>query len=203
MLDVEQLRVQLAKLDDQMVQWSLADDEIFQREREAGTPAEAILKQIQTDRRERVISGVPDPQRELVDLLDVIAEEYLRADETMRGAIRGAFNGKDRVLYLLDNYIARAADQISSGGDTKWLQLGLAAASMLDGRLDLHDTQVNLGYLYRAAARAGIDPLPAFRDVAALSSSAYPGKMGSTQAMLATFHESDYFRQSVAPDLNA
>src|SRR5690606_2790009 len=61
MVDVDQLRVQLAKLDDQLVQWSLADDSIFERERQAGTPADEIMKMILNDRRERVIAGVPDP----------------------------------------------------------------------------------------------------------------------------------------------
>src|SRR5690606_12080785 len=98
MVDVDQLRVQLAKLDDQLVQWSLADDSIFERERQAGTPADEIMKMILNDRRERVIAGVPGPNDELLKLLDHIMDEYLRADETTRGAIRGAFNGKDRVL---------------------------------------------------------------------------------------------------------
>lgn len=202
MVDVDQLRVQLAKLDDQLVQWSLADYSIFERERQAGTPADEIMKMILNDRRERVIAGVPDPNDELLKLLDHIMDEYLRADETTRGAIRGAFNGKDRVLYSLDNYIARAADKLAAGDGPHWLHRGLAAASILDGRLDLHDTQVNLGYLYRAAARAGLDPVPAFREVAALSSNVYPGKMGSTREMLETFHKSDYFREAVEPDLN-
>ena len=144
---------------------------------------------------------VLDPQRELVEVLDVVCDAYLEADTGGCGAIRGAFNGKDRVLAALETTISRAADAIASTGELQWLRRGLAAASILDVRLDPQDIHVSLGHLYRAAALAGLDPQPVFAEVAALSSDAYPSKVGSARALLAGFHDSDYFRESIAPEL--
>jgi len=201
MLDVEQLRIQLALLDDRLVQWSKADQTLFEQRHHAGATLEQIVSDINQDRRERVEDGVADPQRELMDVLDAVCDVYLEADDSGRGAIRGAFNGKDRVLAALETTISRAADAIASTGERQWLRRGLAAASILDVRLDPQDIHVSLGHLYRAAALAGLDPQPVFAEVAALSSDAYPSKYGSARALLAGFHDSDYFRESVAPEL--
>lgn len=201
MYDIESLRVQLALLDDRLVQWSNADDALFQERLAAGVALEQIVNDISADRQSRVEDGVADPRRELFELLDDLADAYLDADNAERGAIRGAFNGKDRVMAALDNYVSRAADQIRSGDDIQWLRRGLAAASMLDVRLDPQDTRVGLGNLYRAATTADIDPEPVFKDVAALSSDAYPGRFGSARALLESFRESDYFRETVEPEL--
>jgi len=201
MLDIDPLRIQLALLDDRLVQWSKADQTLFEQRHTAGASLEQIVSDINEDRRARVEEGVPDPQRELFGVLDAVCDAYLGADDGQRGAIRGAFNGKDRVLLALETYVSRAADALAASGDLAWLRRGLAAASILDVRLDPQDTQVSLGHLYRAAALAGIDPAPVFAEVASLSSDAYPSKFGSARALLAGFHQSDYFRQSVEPDL--
>lgn len=190
MYDSEALRVQLALLDDRLVQWSKADNALFQTRYEAGTPLETIVADINADRKARVEEGVADPREALFALLDDLTDDYLDADNAERGAIRGAFNGKDRVLAALDNYVSRAADSISPDDDMRWLRRGLAAASILDVRLDPQDMQVSLSNLYRAAAIAGIDPAPVFQDVAALSSDAYPGQFGSARALLANFKPS-------------
>ena len=201
MLDVDPLRVQLALLDDRLVQWSKVDQTLFEQRHRAGVPLEQIIIDINEDRRARVEEGVPDPQRELFGVLDEVCDAYLLADDGQRGLIRGAFNGKDYVLLALETYVSHAADTLASSGDLAWLRRGLAAASILDVRLDPYDLLVSLGHLYRAAALAGGDPAPAFAEVAALSSDAYPGKYGSARALLAGFRQSDYFRESVAPDL--
>jgi hypothetical protein len=201
MLEVAQLRVQLALLDDRLVQWSKADQSLFEQRHHAGATLQQIVSDIHADRRTRVEDGVADPQHELFGVLDGVTDTYLAADDRQRGAIRGAFNGKDRVLLALETYVSRAADALAASGELVWLRRGLAAASILDVRLDPQDIQVSLGNLYRAAALTGLDPAPVFADVASLSSDAYPGRFGSARALLAGFHQSDYFRQSVAPDL--
>jgi hypothetical protein len=57
-----------------------------------------------------------------------------------------------------------------SSGDASRLRLGLVAAAILQEREDYRDIVVSLAFLHHAARRAGIDPDPSFREVAALAS---------------------------------
>jgi hypothetical protein len=56
-----------------------------------------------------------------------------------------------------------------SSGDASRLRLGLVAATILQEREDYRDIVVSLAFLHHAARRAGIDPDPSFREVAALA----------------------------------
>jgi hypothetical protein len=66
----------------------------------------------------------------------------------------------------------RLSSSMGSGDDATWrlrLRLGLAAAAILQEREDYRDIMVSLAFLHHAARRAGIDPDPLFREVAALA----------------------------------
>ncbi len=66
-------------------------------------------------------------------------------------------------------YMRRIARSVRSAADGDLLRLGVAAAAWTEGRADSHDLLVSLAFLYHAAARAGIDPLPCFEDIATLA----------------------------------
>lgn len=201
MLDIDTLKKQLARLDDRLVQWQKADNTVYERHMSAGETLEQIVAAIQADRQTRIESGVTDPRADLFVLLDETTDAYLSGDTGAGGAIRGAFNGKERVLAALGTYVSRAAEMLAAGDAALWLRRGLAAVSILDVRLDPQDIQVSLGSLYVAASRAGLDAAGAFAEVAALSSDAYPGKFPTARKQLAAFSDSDYFHSAVEPEL--
>jgi hypothetical protein len=201
MLDIDALKKQLALLDDRLVQWQKADNTVYERYLSAGETLAQIVAAIQADRHMRTESGVTDPRTDLFTLLDDVSDAYLAADVSARGAIRGAFNGKDRVLAALGTYVSRAREMVTTGDARLWLRRGLAAVSILDVRLDPQDIQVSLGSLYVAATRAGVDAAAEFADVASLSSDAYPGKFPTARKQLSAFSESDYFQSAVKPEL--
>lgn len=63
-------------------------------------------------------------------------------------------------------YMRRIARCVRTTADGLPLRLGLAAAAYTEGQVDGHDLLVSLAFLYYAAARAGIDPVPYFNVVA-------------------------------------
>ena len=65
-------------------------------------------------------------------------------------------------------YMRRVASSLGPG-DAWRLKLGLAAAAILQEREDCRDILVSLAFLHHAATRAGIDPEPAFLEVAGLA----------------------------------
>ncbi|HLH60563.1 MAG TPA: hypothetical protein VKV20_02675 [Ktedonobacteraceae bacterium] len=64
-------------------------------------------------------------------------------------------------------YMRRIGRCIRTITDDSLLRFGLAAAAYTEGRVDRHDLLVSLAFLYHAAIRAGIDPVPAFDAIAA------------------------------------
>ena len=64
-------------------------------------------------------------------------------------------------------YMRRVSRCIETVAHSSFLHLGLAAAAYTEGRVDSHDLLVSLAFLYHAATRAGINPVPAFDAVAA------------------------------------
>ncbi len=113
---------------------------------------------------------------------------YLKGDEVQRPQIPALFAteesprayariadwiaSQERPRNDLSNltiYMRRVASSIKSEDDTSRLRLGLAAAAILQERDDYRDIIVSLAFLHHAARRAGIDPDPFFREVAALA----------------------------------
>jgi hypothetical protein len=106
---------------------------------------------------------------DLDESLDALCSYYLVAPEEERKHIRTAFSDPDALWYM-GEYLKRVCARIRQQDATKPLRLGLAGASITDGRPALGDFLYSLGYLYRATQLAGVlDPMPVFREVAALS----------------------------------
>jgi hypothetical protein len=72
-------------------------------------------------------------------------------------------------LWNLIGYMRLVSEQITTSNDVYPLHLGLAAAAILEERLDFRDIIVSLAFLYQAAKRAGIDPAPHFKEVGDLA----------------------------------
>ncbi len=64
-------------------------------------------------------------------------------------------------------YMRRVSRSMRTATDGALLRQGLAAAAYTDGHVDPHDLLVSLAFLYSAATRVGLDPVPTFNDVAA------------------------------------
>jgi sugar lactone lactonase YvrE len=154
---------------------------------------EQLLEDHRQSRNEPLLDTVASGFDELCDF-------YLQTSPEQREAVRQALDGKRHLLNALLGHIYRAAGRIESVEDTKWLRIGLAAASIEDRRTDFRDLYVALGALCLAAARAGIDPWPHFRAVVRMSSREARDDRGR-RAFIGGFRRSAYFRQSVAPRL--
>jgi hypothetical protein len=131
----------------------------------------------------------------LNQLLDELCSLYLAADQEQRAVIRGLFDDKTRLRKYLHSYIGgRAAPRLESTGDRKWLDLGLAAASIVDQRVDWRDLLIALGALWLSAEEAGIAPARRFSSVARISTDepAYGGS--STSDLLRRFRDSGHLR---------
>jgi hypothetical protein len=119
---------------------------------------------------------------------DALCALYLEADMAQRAQIAATFAPEEstrayartadwvasrkRARNDLSNlifYMRRVASSMGSGADTSRLRLGLAAAAILQEREDYRDIMVSLAFLHHAARRAGIDPVPFFREVAGLA----------------------------------
>ena len=119
---------------------------------------------------------------------DSLCALYLRAAEEQRPQIPAIFareestrayariaewiSSRERArndLRSMIFYMRRVASSITSSDDAWRLRLGLAAAAILQEREDYRDIIVSLAFLHHAARRAGIDPDPYFREVAALA----------------------------------
>lgn len=119
---------------------------------------------------------------------DALCALYLEANEEQRTQISAVFAREEstRAYARIDDWISsrerarndlssmifymrRVASSIGSSEDAWRLRLGLAAAAILQEREDYRDIIVSLAFLHHAARRAGIDPDPFFREVAALA----------------------------------
>jgi hypothetical protein len=132
---------------------------------------------------------------EVQEVLDELCSLYLKADQDQRGLIRSTFEGKKRVRNYLHSYIGgRAASRLRSTGETRWLDLGLAAASICDQKVDWRDLLIALGKLWLAAEDAGIAPARHFSAVGRISSDEPVYGRGSTRELLRGFRTSGHLR---------
>ncbi len=129
------------------------------------------------------------------EALDELCSLYLRADPGQRLRIRDSFGSKRRLRVYLHSYIGgRAASRLRSTGESRWLDLGLAAASICDQRVDYRDLLIALGKLWLAAEEAGIAPARRFSAVARISSDEPVYGQGSTRQLLRGFRTSGHLR---------
>ena len=106
-------------------------------------------------------------------------KSYLNATQEECDAIRVAFRINREFEDLLLGYVYKAADELLSTKDVRWLERGLVAASLENSGRDYRDTYTSLDKLYKAAKDVGIDPNPYFQEAASLASQEKP-RGGST-----------------------
>jgi hypothetical protein len=115
------------------------------------------------------LEGSPQQQRDLTDFF---------ASGTAANAADGLASARfDNAII----YMRRVARCLGSVSDSSLLRLGLAAAAWTERRTGNHDLLISLAFLYHAAARSGIDPVPYFDTIA---STAGPQSQAALQAFL-------------------
>jgi hypothetical protein len=167
-----ELEVHLARLSQA---WEAWDEELGEEQERLEQGGMDRLKAADVVHRRQVdgfrAGTAPFDLRELYQLLDELCGLYLRADREERLLIRGFFNERARMMNYLHSYVGgRAARLVRSTGDTRWLALGLAAASINDQRVDYRDLLISLGKLWLAAEEVGIAPARHFSAAARISS---------------------------------
>jgi hypothetical protein len=179
--------------------WKTWDEELAEEQRrveQAGMNWFEALEVIHRRQMDALRGGTaPFDFGQLNRLLDELCSLYLSADQEQRVFIRDLFEDKTRLRKYLHSYIGgRAAPRLESTGDRKWLDLGLAAASIVDQRVDWRDLLIALGALWLSAEEAGIAPARRFSSVARISTDepAYGGS--STSDLLRRFRDSGHLR---------
>lgn len=128
------------------------------------------------------------PRRELNGAVDELCNLYLRSDAPQRAEIRALVQQHGHIFHDLWGYIRRAAEQVRAGGGELWCRFGLAVVSMEDSLGDMNDMVEGLAELHHAATHEGIDPVPLFAEVAALSNDqVHEGREYSTRQLLEHF----------------
>jgi hypothetical protein len=144
-----------------------------------------------------------DPYQDMYDFFDELCPAYLDAASPQRAEIRAVVSDKAGLPSALLGYVYRSASQIQSASDGEWLRRGLAAASIENCARDFRDVVLALAELYVAAEEAGIDPKPAFKAVARLSSRDKPrGGTTPVRQMLANFHRYGALKERKRRQLN-
>lgn len=90
---------------------------------------------------------------------------FFASNECSAAPLRSRYARFDNALI----YMRRAARCIKSTAESARLRQALAAATYTEGQVDTHDLLVSLAFLYYTATRAGIDPVPAFDEAAAIA----------------------------------
>ncbi len=188
--------------------WEEWDEELagVQRELEArGMDRWDALEELHRRYVETIRRGEsPVDFDQLGELLDELCAIYLEANDEERAEIRALFDNKQRVLKYLHSYVGgRTAARLEATADVKWLQLGLAAASIADRRVDYRDLLICLGELWLAAEGVGIAPARHFSGVARISNTEPRYGDGSTQDLLRHFRTSGHLRSIKRKDQRA
>ena len=166
-----EIDVLLARLNQAWMEWDQELGEVQKRLEDSRMDKLEALAVIHRRQMDSLRGGTaPFDFGQLNQLLDEMCCLYLSADQEQRLLIRGFFEDKSRVRKYLHSYIGgRAAPRLESTGDGKWLSLGLAAASIVDQRVDYRDLLICLGALWLSAEEAGIAPARRFSSVARIS----------------------------------
>ncbi len=118
-----------------------------------------------------------------------MCEAYRAASNDQREQIRLALDNKPGVRNNLLGYVYTAAQHLHSSDDRRWLQIGLAAASLENCSTDYRDFLLALANLFVTAERVGIDPRSEFEAAAHWSSTSTPrGGYIPVGSVLTDFH---------------
>jgi hypothetical protein len=205
--NLTKLKERLAELEPRVVAWEERVQQEFKKLWNINdAPTDTFLEtHAEASRQARATVGTALLD-ELFGVLDELCRSYLAATPEQRQDIRTVLDTNPVILEkLLYEYPPRVGALLESTHDAEWLRLGLAALSIVDWRFDPRDTYVQLGKLYLAAARAGLDPMP-YVHAAAEHASAVPRHAESSfslRDLFATFHERPYFIKDVEPYLPA
>ena len=191
-----EIDILLARLNQAWMEWDQELGEVQKRLERAGMDKLEALEVIHRRQMDNLRGGTaPFDFGELNQLLDELCCLYLNADQDQRLFIRGFFDGKSRVRKYLHSYIGgRAAPRLESTRDEKWLDLGLAAASLVDQRVDYRDLLICLGALWLSAEEAGIAPARRFSSVARISNDDPVYGNRSTRDLLIGFRTSAHLK---------
>ena len=160
-----------------------------------------FARRISARQKFRDLAGckIPEPLTvtdDLNEFLGRLCAEYLHSDNGSRSQIRSLFQDESALWYLHEyiRFLIKSieASAVENNVDSL-LRTGLAAVSMTDLRPDFRDSLYELGYLFRAAQRAGIaHPMSHFRDIAQLSNGL---RNPSTEEIIRTFDKSEVCRE--------
>ena len=200
---LEELAGQLKKLDTPIRIWREARDRAFSAtfDPKGGRLSTLMGRLPQAAGAAAAIGS--GPRDEVFAIFDEICDLYGRSDPQRCSVIRRIVHEREARL-LIEAYLAHASQVLEQGGGPKWLERGVAAASIDDQGNDYRDWFVSLGNLYLNAYRAHLDPSPVLRRMAERSNSEPPwaSATSTTQDLLNTFEDSAYFATSVLPQLH-
>ena len=108
-------------------------------------------------------------RRELFAFFKELALDYCSASPGRRKEIRALFEATPVLVENLPVIGEAIADEARCPADTDAIRAAAALFSICDMRCDSRDAQISLLETLRIAQRAGIDPAPLVRDVAAIS----------------------------------
>lgn len=141
-------------------------------------------------------------EEEAFEVLERVSDFYLNASPEERVHVRKMMHEHEALHFQLFGFLYRATQMVEASESIMWLRLGLAAASIEDIEEDPRETYGRLGQLFRAAARVGIDPIPYFAEVGALSSPEVRSIANeSMQDLLRNFHDSPYYEKELKPKI--
>jgi hypothetical protein len=191
-----ELSLGLERIDAAWTAWDRELVEAQQRLEQAGMDRLEAADVVHRQQMEALRSGTgPVAFEELHALLDEFLSLYLEADEDQRLLIRNSFEDKKRLRKYLHSYVGgRAAPLLRSTGEARWLRLGLAAASIVDQRVDYRDLLICLVELWLAAEEAGIAPARYFSGVARISSDEPVYGNRPTRELLRRFRTSAFLK---------
>jgi len=129
----------------------------------AHLPQELAALEAQSSRSTLEIYA-PAPQHE--QFYRDLCRLYLAASESERSQIRNFIADKEGVQNCLLGYAYQCAKLLQAQKDERWLQLGVVASTLARQKMDYRDVLLAWAELYVVAEEAGIDPDPAFKEIA-------------------------------------
>jgi len=143
-----------------------------------------------------------DLAKELFGFLAELCDAYrAEALPQPRAKVRAWIGMQPELLHAAWSFSVQALELARGADAQRALERGLAAASIVDVRVDFNAVLELLGRYSVAARKADIDPKALFASTAALSNRGMGGGGAHFSQMLAEFEASSYFRDSVRPKL--
>ena len=143
-----------------------------------------------------------DVAKELFGFLAELCDAY-RAEKLPqpRAKVRAWIGMQPELLNAAWSFSVQALELARGQDAQRALERGLAAASIVDVRVDFNAVVELLGRYWIAARKSKVDPKALFASTAALSNRGMGGGGAYFSQMLAEFETSSYFRDHVRPAL--